>query len=55
MKVTFLGADHEVTGSCTLLECGDSRGLVDFGMEQGQDIFVNQELPIAPGRSTLFC
>jgi len=49
MKVTFLGADHEVTGSCTLLECSGSRGLVDFGMEQGQDIFVNQELPVAPG------
>ena len=49
MKVTFLGAAHEVTGSCTLLESGSSRGLVDCGMEQGQDIFENQKLPIAPG------
>ncbi len=49
MKVTFLGAAHEVTGSCTLLETGGIRGLVDCGMEQGEDIFVNQELPVAPG------
>ena len=49
MKLTFIGAAHEVTGSCTLLEVGSVRGLVDCGMEQGQDIFVNQELPVAPG------
>lgn len=48
MKLTFLGADHEVTGSCTLLECGGKRVLVDCGMEQGRDIFVNQEIPVSP-------
>ena len=48
MKVTFLGATHEVTGSCTLLECCGSYGLVDCGMEQGRDIFVNQEIPVNP-------
>ncbi len=48
MKVTFLGAAHEVTGSCTLLEVGDKKGLVDCGMEQGKDLFVNQELPVDP-------
>lgn len=48
MKVTFLGAAHEVTGSCTLIEAGDKKGLVDCGMEQGKDIFVNQELPVNP-------
>lgn len=53
MKVTFLGATHEVTGSCTLIECGNNRGLVDCGMEQGKDIFENQKLPVAAGRSTL--
>lgn len=49
MKAIFLGATHEVTGSCTLLECAGEHGLVDCGMEQGQDIFVNQTLPVSPG------
>lgn len=50
MKLTFLGAAHEVTGSCTLIEVGDKRGLVDCGMEQGKDLFVNQELPVEASR-----
>ena len=48
MTITFLGATHEVTGSCTYLEVGGRRGLVDFGMEQGKDVFVNQDLPVDP-------
>lgn len=47
MKITFLGAAHEVTGSCTLVECGKTRFIVDCGMEQGRDMFENQSLPIA--------
>ena len=47
MKLTFLGAAHEVTGSCTLIEVGNVKGLVDCGMEQGKDLFENQELPVA--------
>lgn len=46
MKITFLGAAHEVTGSCTLIEVGDKKGIVDCGMEQGKDLFENQELPV---------
>ena len=46
MKITFLGAAHEVTGSCTYIEVGDKKGLVDCGMEQGKDLFVNEELPV---------
>ena len=49
MKLTFLGAAHEVTGSCTLLEACGHRILIDFGMEQGTDIYQNCELPVAPG------
>ncbi len=50
MRLTFLGATHEVTGSCTLIEVGGSYGLVDCGMEQGQDVFVNQDIPVEAGR-----
>ena len=49
MKITFLGAAHEVTGSCIYLEVGDKRGLVDYGMEQGRDLFENEPIPVAPG------
>lgn len=49
MKITFLGATHEVTGSCTLVEVGGVRFVVDCGMEQGRDMFENQELPVAAG------
>lgn len=48
MKLTFLGATHEVTGSCTLIEIGGKYGIVDCGMEQGEDLFVNQEIPVNP-------
>ncbi len=48
MRLTFLGAAHEVTGSCTLLEVAGKNILIDCGMEQGADIYENCELPIAP-------
>ena len=49
MKVTFIGADHEVTGSCTYLEICGKRILVDYGMEQGKDFYQNAPLPTLPG------
>ncbi len=48
MKVTFIGATHEVTGSCSLLEVNGLNILVDCGMEQGADIFENIEIPVTP-------
>ena len=50
MKIQFIGACHEVTGSCTLLEVGDAQYLVDCGMEQGIDAFENVPLPVAAAR-----
>ena len=50
MKLYFLGATHEVTGSCTLLEACGKRILIDCGMEQGADIYENCELPVLPGQ-----
>ena len=49
MKVQFIGATHEVTGSCTLLEVGGKYYMVDCGMEQGTDVFQNIPLPVNPG------
>jgi len=46
MKLTFLGAAHEVTGSCTLLENDGKLALIDCGMEQGADIYENAPLPV---------
>ena len=50
MKIQFIGATHEVTGSCTLLEVCGKQYLVDCGMEQGRDMFENVPLPVAPHR-----
>jgi len=46
MKIEFLGADHEVTGSCHYVECAGTRFLVDCGMHQGPDIYNKQEIPV---------
>lgn len=46
MKITFLGAAHEVTGSCHYIEVGNRHILVDYGMEQGINIYENMPLPI---------
>ena len=46
MKLTFIGADHEVTGSCHYLNAAGKNILVDYGMEQGGNVYENAELPI---------
>lgn len=48
MKITFIGATHEVTGSCSYIDACGKRFLVDFGMEQGEDCFENVQIPVSP-------
>lgn len=48
MVLEFIGADREVTGSCHYLTFGDTHILIDCGMEQGADLYVNQEIPVNP-------
>lgn len=47
MKITFIGAAHEVTGSCTYLEACGKKILIDCGMEQGVNAFENVPLPVS--------
>lgn len=49
MKITFIGATHEVTGSCYYLEAAGKKFLVDYGMEQGPNYYENKEIPVNPG------
>ena len=48
MELMFLGAAHEVTGSCSLLTVAGHKILIDYGMEQGPDTYENCEFPLAP-------
>lgn len=50
MKLTFIGADHEVTGSCHFLEACGKNILIDYGMEQGAKVFENAPLPVAESK-----
>jgi len=50
MQITFIGAAHEVTGSCYILDILDKRIMVDCGMVQGPDIFEKQEIEIEAGK-----
>ena len=51
MKISFLGAAHQVTGSRTLVEWKENRYfLVDCGMEQGENTFQQADLPVSPSK-----
>ncbi|MBE6006162.1 MAG: MBL fold metallo-hydrolase [Lachnospiraceae bacterium] len=46
MELQFIGACHEVTGSCHFLQVGSKNILVDCGMRQGGMKFENVPLPV---------
>lgn len=46
MKLFFSGAAHEVTGSKHYLEAAGKKILIDCGMEQGKNLYENQEIPV---------
>lgn len=48
MTLTFIGADHEVTGSCYLLEACGKKMLIDYGLEQGTDVYESGVCPLLP-------
>ena len=48
MKLTFLGAAREVTGSSTMLSACGKNILIDCGLEQGPDIYENCDCPVNP-------
>ena len=48
MIIEFLGAAREVTGSCHYVAFGEKHILVDCGMEQGPDLYMNQKIPVNP-------
>jgi len=49
MILEFIGADHEVTGSCHYLNVNGKNILVDYGMEQGKNLYENVDLPVSAG------
>ena len=53
MKLTFIGANHEVTGSCHCLEACGKKILVDYGMEQGINPFMNAPAPFSPAETDI--
>jgi len=48
MLLHFIGADHEVTGSCHIIETNNHWIMIDRGMEQGKDLYENADLPCKP-------
>ena len=46
MKLTFVGADHQVTGSCHYIQACGKNILVDCGMQQGANPYECCDIPV---------
>ena len=46
MKLTFVGADHQVTGSCHYIQACGKNILVDCGMQQGINPYACCDIPV---------
>lgn len=46
MKLYFIGAAHEVTGSCTMLSACGKNIMIDCGLEQGGNVYENVDIPL---------
>ena len=53
MRLRFLGANRQVTGSCTLLEAGGARILVDCGLYQERELLRRNWDPLPVDAATL--
>lgn len=54
MKLLFIGATHEVTGSCTYLEACGKRILIDYGMEQEEMSMRTSVFPVLHRKLTMY-
>ena len=50
MELQFIGAAHEVTGSCHYIQVGSKNILVDCGMRQGGMKYENVPLPVSASK-----
>ncbi|MBQ6636426.1 MAG: MBL fold metallo-hydrolase [Lachnospiraceae bacterium] len=50
MELQFIGADHEVTGSCHYIQTGSKNILIDCGMRQGSITYENVTLPVSASK-----
>ncbi|MGD0352058.1 MAG: MBL fold metallo-hydrolase [Dehalococcoidia bacterium] len=55
IKLTFLGAAQSVTGSCYLIEAGNTRFLVDCGLYQERELTGRNWAPFPASPGTLDC
>jgi metallo-beta-lactamase family protein len=53
MRLRFLGANRQVTGSCTLLEAGGARILIDCGLYQERQLLPRNWDPLPVDAATL--